>query len=166
MAKFFVVIALVLSAVGGIQQAVVKEMSNRELTLKIIDHTERIRRLEFDSAIYDFRISELETKIAAHNAQVPAPQNPAINADPLWGLLQSGMTEEEVQLLIGNPMSVGGGNSWNQWNYQAAGKQWKQWSYLNGGYVIFTKPEQNKQFGVQIPNIEEYKVEEWLSPKP
>lgn len=170
MAKFFVMIALVLSAAaGGIQQAVVKEMSNQELTRKIIDHEARLKQLELDIALDDLRISDLEIQVAQNTqkTQNPGP-NPAVNipAGPLWGLLQSGMTEGEVQALIGNPSSVGGGNSWNQWNYQAAGKSWKQWNYPKGGYVIFTKSEQNKQFGLQIPGMEEYKVEEWLSPKP
>lgn len=168
MTKFFVAIALVFSAAGGIQQAVVKEMSNQELTHKIVDHEARLKQMELDSVLHDLCIEDLETALSVMQTatQSRAKAQPLQQSDPLWGLLQPGMAEVEVQSLIGNPSGVGGGNSWNQWNYRAAGKMWKQWNYPNGGYVIFTKPEQTKQFGLQIPDQTEYELEEWLSPKP
>lgn len=150
-------------------QPVVNEMTNRQLSEKVVGLESRINRLEFDNAIYDLRISDLETALSVikNTAQARAKASqPPQQSDPLWGLLQPGMTEVEVQSLIGNPSGVGGGDSWNRWNYRSAGKVWKQWNYSNGGYVIFTKPKRTKQFGLQIPDLAECHLEEWLIPIP
>ncbi len=146
----------------GLSQVTVPEMTNLELSEKVVELEKRIEHLESDYAMHHVHISNLEKSFAGQNVQInPLPlQRPipvvakSAKLNPLWGMVAAGMTEGDVQQLIGSPASISGSDTWKQWNYP------------DGGCVLFARPEQIKQVGLQLPDQEDYTVSEWSSPDP